>query len=112
MRIKNQNYWIISRNSNTDYWGQDVSPEWAAIGTFIWHDIEDRKGVGVEPHFHDVDEIWVFASGRGEAWIDGQSYEITLQCMNTIKSDRPRMTDTFLAKEPRRFATIVLSSGI
>jgi mannose-6-phosphate isomerase-like protein (cupin superfamily) len=76
MIIKNEKYWIISRNSNTDYWGQDASPQWTAIGSFIYHPSQ-KTGAGVEPHYHDADEIWIFRCGRGEAWIDGQSYEVT-----------------------------------
>ena len=76
MIVKNESYWIISRNSNTDYWGQDVSPEWTAIGTFMYHPLE-KRGAGVEPHYHDADEVWIFRSGIGEAWIDGKVYEVT-----------------------------------
>ena len=39
MIIKDPNYWIISRDSNTDYWGQDASPEWTAVGSFIYHPV-------------------------------------------------------------------------
>ena len=53
MIVKNRNYWVISKNSNTNYWGQDVSPSWTAIGTFIYHPGQE-KGVSVEPHYHDV----------------------------------------------------------
>lgn len=42
----------------------------------MYHPMESMGG-GVEPHYHDTDEIWMFASGRGEAWIDEQSYEVT-----------------------------------
>ena len=76
MIIKNENYWIISRNSNSDYWGQDASPQWTAIGSFIYHPSQ-TKGAGVEPHYHDADEIWMFGCGCGEVWVDGQSYEVT-----------------------------------
>ena len=76
MIVKNENHWIISKNSNIDYWGQDVSPEWTAIGTFIYHPFQ-KKVNAVEPHYHDADEIWIFGSGHGEAWIDGQCYEVT-----------------------------------
>ena len=76
MIIKEPNYWVISKNTNTDYWGQDASPEWTVVGSLMYHPSQDR-GAGVESHYHDADEIWMFASGRGEAWIDGQSYEIT-----------------------------------
>ena len=76
MRIKNTDYWIISKDSNNDYWGQDASPKWTALGSFIYHPAQ-KRGAGVEPHYHDADEIWMFATGHGEAWIDGQSFEIT-----------------------------------
>lgn len=75
MFIKNDSYWIISNSSNTDYWNQKVSPEWTVIGTFIYHPVES-KGRGVEPHYHDADEAWMFASGRGEAWIDEYRYDV------------------------------------
>ena len=76
MIVKDSNYWIISKNSNFDYSGQDVSPDWTVIGTFMYH---PHAGVGgaVEPHYHDADEIWIIGSGRGEAWIDDQTYEVT-----------------------------------
>jgi len=73
--VKNDNYWVISKNSNTEYWGQDVSPEWTVIGTFMYHSPE-KRGSGVEPHYHDADEIWIFGAGHGEAWIDGRSYPV------------------------------------
>jgi mannose-6-phosphate isomerase-like protein (cupin superfamily) len=76
VRIKDPNYWIISGNSNTDNWGQDVSPEWTSIGSLIYHPSQ-KTGADVGPHYHDADEVWMFATGRGEAWIDGHSYEIT-----------------------------------
>ena len=76
MIVKNASYWVISANSNTNYWGQDVSPEWTVIGTFMYHPPE-KKGSGVEPHYHDADEIWICGEGQGEAWIDGQSYAVT-----------------------------------
>ena len=53
-----------------------MSPEWTAIGTFIHHPLE-KRGAGVEPHYHDADEVWIFRSGDGEAWIDGKVYEVT-----------------------------------
>ena len=75
MFIKNDNYWIISKSSNTNYWSQGVSPDWTIIGTFIYHPVEPM-GRGVEPHYHDADEIWMFASGRGEAWIDEDRFDV------------------------------------
>ena len=76
MIIRNDNYWIISREANTNYWGQEASPPWTAIGSFIYHPGQ-RRGAGAEPHYHDADEIWIFRVGRGEAWINDESYEVT-----------------------------------
>ena len=67
---------MISKNSNIDYWGQDVSPDWTAIGTFIY-DPSEGEGRSAEPHYHDADEIWIFGYGHGEAWVDGKGYDVT-----------------------------------
>jgi mannose-6-phosphate isomerase-like protein (cupin superfamily) len=65
-----------SRNSNEVYWEQGVYPAWTRLNCF--RPIPDQKrGAGVEPHYHDNDEIWLFTSGRGEVWLDGQSFPIT-----------------------------------
>ena len=78
MIIEATNCMVRSANSNSNdiYWAQGVYPEWSAIGTFIHHP-DKRTGGGVEPHYHDCDEIWLFESGRGEAWLDGVSHEVT-----------------------------------
>ena len=75
MIIRNENCWIISREANTDYWGQEASPSWTAIGSFIYHPGQ-RRGAGAEPHYHDGDEIWIFRVGRGQAWINDEPYEV------------------------------------
>lgn len=76
MLVKADNFWLISRNSNTDYWGKTNSPPWTRVGS-IKHYPREGIGMGVEPHYHDADEVWIFADGRGEAWIDGRSFEVT-----------------------------------
>ena len=69
-------YMIRSQNSNQVYWEQGVYPAWARITAF--QSIPGQKqGAGVEPHYHDGDEIWLFLSGHGEVWLDGQSMPIT-----------------------------------
>ncbi len=41
------------------------------------HFTDQPTGYGVEPHYHDCDEFWLFAKGHGEAWLDGQSHRLT-----------------------------------
>ena len=76
MIVKSDGFWLISRNSNDDYWGRTKSPDWTVVGSIKHHPTE-RMGVGAEPHYHDADEVWIFVDGRGEAWIDGRVYEVT-----------------------------------
>jgi len=76
MIIKDRNYWVISKNSNVDYWSQDASPEWTPIGTFKYHPSEG-EGRSAEPHYHDADEVWIFGYGHGEAWVDDKIHEVT-----------------------------------
>ncbi len=74
--VKSDGFWLISRNSNDDYWGKTKSPDWTVVGS-IKHYPAERMGTGVEPHYHDADEVWIFVGGRGEAWLDGRLYELT-----------------------------------
>ena len=76
MIVKSDGFWLISRNSNDDYWGKTKSPDWTVVGS-IKHYPSEGMGVGVEPHYHDADEVWIFVGGRGEAWIDGQVHKVT-----------------------------------
>jgi mannose-6-phosphate isomerase-like protein (cupin superfamily) len=78
MIVETDSYMVrsASSNSNDIYWEQDLYPAWSAISTFIHHPV-GRTGGGTEPHYHDADEVWLFATGRGEAWLDGVSHEVT-----------------------------------
>lgn len=67
---------IRSLNSNQTYWEQDVFPDWTALNCYR-HYPDGAIGTGVEPHYHDNDELWLFTSGRGEVWLDGVRHEIT-----------------------------------
>ncbi len=75
MIVGNSNYVLISKNNNAVYWKEGLYPDWSLITTFL--EAGGKIGTGVEPHYHDCDEFWLFTTGRGEAWLDGKSYEIT-----------------------------------
>ena len=76
MIIENQHYMIRSGNSNNIYWEQGIYPDWTALSAFR-HFPDQRIGTGVEPHYHDNDELWLFTAGHGEVWLDDQRLEIT-----------------------------------
>ena len=76
MIVENQNYTIRSGNSNNIYWEQGIYPDWTALSAFR-HFPDQRIGTGVEPHYHDNDELWLFTAGRGEVWLNDQRFEIT-----------------------------------
>lgn len=76
MIITTDGYMIRSRNVNIYYWEQGVYPDWTALNT-LQHFSEGLPGTGVEPHYHDNDEIWLFTDGRGEVWLDGVRHDIT-----------------------------------
>ena len=76
MIVRDDNYMVVSKNVFPAAWDEHLYPEWAAI-RILRYTPEQRKGQGVEPHYHDCDEYWHFTSGYGEAWLDGQVYEIT-----------------------------------
>jgi mannose-6-phosphate isomerase-like protein (cupin superfamily) len=69
-------FFAISTSSIRDYWDDEVLPAWARLRT-IAYCADQIAGYGAEPHFHDNDEFWFFTSGgRGEAWLDGERYEV------------------------------------
>ena len=76
MIIENQHYMIRSGNSNNIYWEQGIYPDWTAVSAFR-HFPDQQIGTGVEPHYHDNDEMWLFTAGRGEVWLDDRRFEIT-----------------------------------
>ena len=54
------------------HWDEKLYPKWAAI--IAVHLFPQQLGHGVEPHYHDNDEFWLFTTGRGEVWLQGQSF--------------------------------------
>lgn len=77
MIIRNDRYFIVDGALNRrHYWSQELYPPWAALSNLQFLP-DQRAGAGVEPHYHDNDEIWLFLSGHGEVWLDGQSFAIT-----------------------------------
>ena len=75
MIIKNNNYMVISKYSNKFYWEEGHYPDWTPINTFRYY--LQESGKSVEPHYHDCDEFWLFAAGRGEAWLNDQNFDVT-----------------------------------
>ena len=76
MIIDDAAYVIRSLNSNRTYWEQGVFPEWTALNCYR-HYPDGGTGTGVEPHYHDNDEFWLFTAGRGEVRLDDVRHEIT-----------------------------------
>jgi mannose-6-phosphate isomerase-like protein (cupin superfamily) len=74
--IRHSHYVIFSQNSNSHYWEQDVYPDWTPFAV-IRHFPDQRIGTGVEPHYHDCDETWLFSAGHGAVWLDGERHAIT-----------------------------------
>jgi len=72
MRFETATCAILSREDNNPaYWDDDVYPEWTVLRLFRYFPGQ-VIGAGVEPHYHDCDEIWLFIDGVGEAWLDGE----------------------------------------
>ena len=78
MIIQNEHVFVLDGglSNRSDYWGEQLHPDWAAL-RMMRHFPGQRTGAVVEPHYHDADEFWLFLSGRGEVWLDGQSAPIT-----------------------------------
>ncbi len=80
MIIRNDNCMVLSNESNDVsaalggllHWDEKLYPNWAAIIAF--HLFPQQIGHGVEPHYHDNDEFWLFTSGEGEVWLEGDSF--------------------------------------
>lgn len=76
MIVTTPHFTVRSLNSNQTYWEQGVFPEWTALNCYR-HFPDGGIGTGVEPHYHDNDEIWLFTAGHGEVRLDGVRHEIT-----------------------------------
>jgi len=83
MIITDDNFVIISKNSNeVNYWADKIYPKWSSIVT-LRPCSNQKTGSGVEPHYHDCDEIWLFtkcsgeAKYKGEVWLNDKVYKIT-----------------------------------
>ncbi|MEW6750543.1 MAG: cupin domain-containing protein [Candidatus Latescibacterota bacterium] len=76
MVVADSLYMVRSQNANQVYWEQGVYPPWTRLSAFRAFPGQQR-GAGVEPHYHDNDEVWLFLSGHGEVWLDGQVHAVT-----------------------------------
>jgi mannose-6-phosphate isomerase-like protein (cupin superfamily) len=71
MRLDGNRYAIFSHaDNNPAYSDDEVYPEWTVLKLFRYYP-DQLRGAGVEPHYHDMDEFWLFVDGTGEAWLDG-----------------------------------------
>ena len=80
MIISTERYTLRSKNDNLMYWEQDIYPAWTALNCYQ-HFPNGASGTGVEPHYHDCDELWLFTTGRGEVWLNGEKHDITPNTM-------------------------------
>ena len=76
MILRGAGYEIRSQNSNLVYWEQDEFPTWTGLGCLRVFPTAPA-GHGVEPHYHDNDELWLFRSGHGEVWVGDERNEVT-----------------------------------
>ena len=77
MVLRGDRHVIVSESVNRGYWTGGHYPEsWTPVSVFKRYDPEP-KGSGVEPHYHDGDEFWLFAEGEGEVWLGDRAYPIT-----------------------------------
>jgi mannose-6-phosphate isomerase-like protein (cupin superfamily) len=57
------------------YWEPDIYPAWCALNVFRL--VPDRvQPWGPEPHYHDVDEYWLFVYGYGQVGLGATRYEV------------------------------------
>ena len=77
MVLRGDRHVIVSESVNRGYWTGGHYPEsWTPVSVFKRYD-QEPKGSGVEPHYHDGDEFWLFAEGEGEVWLGDRAYPIT-----------------------------------
>ena len=77
MVLRGDRHVIVSESANRGYWTGGHYPDaWTPVSVFKRYDPEP-KGSGVEPHYHDGDEFWLFVEGEGEVWLGDRVYPIT-----------------------------------
>lgn len=77
MVLRGERHVIVSESVNRGYWTGGHYPEaWTPVSVFKRYDPEPQ-GSGVEPHYHDGDEFWLFAEGEGEVWLGDRVHPIT-----------------------------------
>ena len=57
------------------YWYPRVYPTWSELNVFRLFP-NHSSGQGVEPHFHDGDEYWLFLGGVGEVWLGDKVHPV------------------------------------
>ena len=75
------------------YWEQGVYSSWTRLNCFH-HFPDQKRSAVIEPHYHDNDEISLRPSGRGEVWLNGQSFPITPNTLTVLADGRhPSLSD-------------------
>jgi mannose-6-phosphate isomerase-like protein (cupin superfamily) len=75
--LRGHRHVVVSESANRGYWTGGHYPDaWTPVSVFKRYDPEP-KGSGVEPHYHDGDEFWLFVEGEGEVWLGDRVYPIT-----------------------------------
>ena len=77
MVIGTDAYVIVSQNEHRVRRETGFCLDWTPINYF-YYTPGQRRGEGVEPHYHDLDEFWLFGvGGIGEGWLDGERFDVT-----------------------------------
>ncbi len=85
------------------YWEPSVYPSWSRLNIVrLFSDQE--PGRSAEPHFHDVDEYWLFANGYGEVGLGAERFEVT---PNTVVYTPPGVVHRFVMYTPSNIAAVV-----
>ncbi len=78
MILRGDRHVIVSVSVNRGYWTGGHYPEaWTPVSVFKRYDPEP-KGSGVEPHYHDGDEFWLFAEANEHLLVLAGDVELTV----------------------------------
>ncbi len=105
MLLRNAGITAISSDlNNSRYWEPSIYPSWSRLNVFTL--IAGKPpGWGPEPHFHDIDEYWLFVGGFGEVGLGESRFEVT---PNSVVHTPPGVVHRFVMYTP---STVVAAVG-